>query len=261
MLKNSGIVFVLIMLFISSCRKTDTQVVSIVKDNYTIKEQKTLGVKLDEAYQSDFNILPESSYGDAYSYLTTLYDMIIRTPSVDLRDSLDWQVMIIDDASKMQVFVSPSGTIYLSTGLLEGLSAENQLVALMANQVYYLESGAAFDLVKDRNDRLEVGKVVLGESSTQIDMMANTLLFTSYPVDVVKQADEFQVDLLCPFKYNSTGMIDVYYNEFLSSSLEKTMPWSNERAANIALVSQGCGENDSLFVVRYADFKENDLPL
>ncbi len=234
--------------------------VSVVKKNYTVHEQKTLGLQLDQAYEQELDILPKTSYVDAYSYVTTLYDMIVRTPSVELRDSLDWSVRLIDDKTKAQIFVSPSGVIYISTGLLSGLTAENQLVALMAHEVYYLESGAAFDLIRSRNDKLEVGKAVLGEPSEKIDQMANTLQFTSYGAEDIRRADAFQVDLLCPFKYNSTGLIDAYFNEDIAPSLDKTMPWSDERAANIALISQGCGEDDSLFVERYLEFKMETLP-
>ncbi len=261
MFNNSGILFLLLsILLISSCRREPVQVISVVKDDYSIKEQKTLGEELDDFYEHQFFVLSQDDYSDAYSYLSTLYDMIIRTPSVELRDSLDWQVKIIQDDSKYQTFVSPSGTMYFTTGLLKNLVAENQLVALMANEVYYLESGAAFDLVKQKNDKLEVGKVVLGEPSTKIENMANTLLFTPFSKEVIASADAFQVDLLCPFKYNATGMIDVYGNENIFSSLSQTMPWSDDRAANIALSSQGCGENDSLFVVRYEAFKQSALP-
>ncbi len=261
MFNNSGILFLFLsILFFSSCRKEGGQVVSVVKDHYTIKEQKTLGLKLDEVYQSENVILPEGEYHDAYEYVTTLYDMIIRTPSVALRDSLDWQVKIIKDNSAYRMFVSPSGTMYLTTGLLGQLDAENQLVTLMAHQVYYLESGAAFDLVKAKNDPLEVGKVVLGETSTKVEDMANTLLFAAFSEEDVQEADDFEVDLLCPFKYNTTGLIDVYSNIVIHSSLEKTMPWNSKRAANIALVSQGCGEDDSLFIERYQHFKLHNLP-
>ena len=261
MFNNSGIIFLFLsILFFSSCRKDGGQVVSVVKDNYTVHEQKTLGLELDEVYQSQFNILSEDEYADAYEYVSTLYSMIVRTPSVELRDSLNWQVRIIADNSKYQMFVSPSGTMYLTTGLLKQLVAENQLVSLMAHQVYYLESGAAFDLVKTKNDPLEVGKVILGETSTKVEDMANTLLFAAFSEDLVQEADDFEVDLLCPFKYNTTGLIDVYSNIEIHSSLSRTMPWNSKRAANIALISQGCGVDDSLFVERYQHFKESTLP-
>jgi len=261
MLYNSGIIFLLLsILFISSCRKDGGEVISVVKNDYSIQEQKTLGQELDEVYQSQFVILSEDEYSEAYEYVTTLYSMIVRTPSVELRDSLNWQVKIIEDNKSYQMFVSPSGIIYMTTGLLNQLVAENQLVTLMAHEVYYLESGAAFDLVRTKNDPLEVGKVVLGETSTKVEDMANTLLFAAFSEDIVHEADDFQVDLLCPFKYNTTGLIDVYNNFELQSSLNQTMPWSNQRAANIALISQGCGVDDSLFVERYENFKVNYLP-
>jgi len=261
MFNNSGIIFLFLsILFLSSCRKDNGQVVSIVKENYTIQEQKTLGLQLDEVYQSQFTILSEDDYSDAYEYITTLYSMLVRTPSVELRDSLDWGVKIIEDNSKYQIYVSPSGFMYITTGLLQQLVAENQLVSLMAHEIYYVESGAAFDLVKAKNDPLEVGKVILGETSTKIEEMANTLLFAPFSENVIKRADGFEVDLLCPFKYNTTGLIDVYNNDVIHSSLGQTMPWSSKRAANIALISQGCGEDDSLFVERYNMFKESSLP-
>ncbi len=261
MFNNSGILFLFLsILFFSSCRKEGGQVVSVVKDNYTIQEQKTLGEELDAVYQSELSILSEDAYPDAYEYVTTLYSMIVHTPSVELRDSLNWQVRIIADDSKYQMFVSPSGVMYLTTGLLKQLDAENQLVSLMAHGVYYLESGAAFDLVKQKNDPLEVGKVVLGETSTKVGDMANTLLFAAFSEDIVQEADDFEVDLLCPFKYNTTGLIDVYSNIEIHSSLNQTMPWNSQRAANIALISQGCGVDDSLFVERYEQFKASNLP-
>ncbi len=261
MFNNSGILFLFLsILFFSSCRKDGGQVVSVVKDNYTIQEQQTLGLSLDEVYQSQFSILSKDEYHDAYEYVSTLYGMIVRTPNVELRDSLDWEVKIIDSNSAYQMFVSPSGTMYVTTGLLKQLVAENQLVTLMAHQVYYLESGAAFDLVKEKNDPLEVGKVVLGETSTKVEDMANTLLFAAFSADIVQEADNFEVDLLCPFKYNTTGLIDVYSNVKIHSSLSRTMPWNSQRAANIALVSQGCGVDDSLFVERYNQFKSHNLP-
>lgn len=259
MFRNTGILLLITILFLASCRKS-SKVISVVKDDYTIQEQKNLGNALDQEYQSKFDILAEEDYPDAYSYLSTLFEMIIHTPSVGLRDSLDCRVQIIHADDEYRIFVSPSGKLYVSTGLLQNLNAENQIVALMSHQVYYLESGEAFNLVKDKNDAIEVGKVVLGDESTQIRSMANTLLISSYPSGVVQLADEFQVNLLCPFKYNTTGMIDAFHQTKIFSSLDKTMPWSNKRSNHIVSISGACGLDDSLFTVRYNQFKMSALP-
>ncbi len=259
MYHKTGILFLISILFFTACRKS-SQVISVVKDEYSIQEQKNLGVALDLEYQKQFDVLAEADYPEAYNYLSTLFTMILNTPSVELRDSLDWQLQIIHADDEYRIFTSPSGNLYISTGLLQQLNAENQIVALLSHQVYYVESGEAFNLIKEKNDAIEVGKVVLGEESTQLRNMSNTLLISSYSSEVVQAADEFQVNLLCPFKYNTTGMIDVFHQQPLYASLDKTMPWSNERATSIISMGSGCGVDDSLFVERYNQFKVSALP-
>ncbi len=250
----------LAILLLASCRKEAPHVISVVKDHYTVSEQKRLGIKVDSALSvTEFVMAPEEA-PRTYEYLQTLYDMVVQTPGVTLRDSLDWKVVVLKDNSHYKIFISPSGKLYVTTGLLLHLDAENQLVCLLAHLVYYAETGKAFALIKDHNDPLEVGKVVLGEPSERIDEMAKTLRLAAYDHNDVLAADAFQIDLLCPFNYNVSGLIDIYSDPQVNASLVQNMPWSDERKAHIAVSLGGCGDTDSLFVGRYRHFKDSIFP-
>ena len=85
----------------------------------------------------------------------------------------------------------------------------------------------------------------------------------SYTLEEVIVADDFAMQLICPFQYNALGIktiIDLATQLNLAVAWLDTRPSADHRVENILEKAESCGtDEDPTFAERYAGYK-NQLP-
>lgn len=158
------------------------------------------------------NDLDEREFGDIYR---AQYDA--QTPADDpdfvyLNDLMrhmvaaatkpfDYRVYPIHD-SDPNAMALPGGVILVTTGLLEVLQSEAELVAVLGHELGHIEQGHCMDAVKFSLLATKVGAPTFGEIA---DFAVRLLMSHSFSKTQEDQADEYAYTLLLSSPYDSRG--------------------------------------------------------
>lgn len=257
------------ILFLFSCNDPGV-IVSINPNDYTIEQQIKIGEALREEIEKDginFNILNDSLYKEAYSYVNTLMQTLVNTPAVENRVELNWEVNIIGNDSIRTAFMLPGGYFYVYSGLLKFLESEHQLLGLIGHEIYYADTDLMVQRLKAEFDGVLLGDIILDKEVEELDIMAKSLPFLAFTSSEITAADQYSNDLICPFQYEPLGVKEIL--ELAANSQELEVQWLgkqpqeldiNIRIQNVNAIAQGCGLGGVTNQNNYIFFKENFLP-
>ncbi len=249
-------------LLLSSCDGNEPDdVVRIDKTTFSIEDQKAFGDNLHKVYKNtpdEFNVLSTTEFSDLYNHLEATFNILVQQTAVENRDKFDWELTILKDDSRAMAFCSPGGKFYIYSGLLKKLTGEDELVAIMAHEIHYANSGLAMEALIEKFDVVPflLGDVFLGNEVEEAVEVAKYMRDNSYNPEAVLQGDSFAMDLVCPFQYNPTGL-----SKFIIRSVPENLDWIEKRKGSdnrldlILQMESPCGnlEEDPTFSERYMD--------
>ena len=247
----------------TACSNTiggEDSAVRLHKDEFTEEDQRIIGNSINNYLSnrsSDLNVLPKDEYAFFYQYLDHVLQPLINTSAISTRNSFDWEVIVIQDDDVRSAFHVPGGKIYIYTGLLKFLQAENQLLGVIAHEVSYIESGEIMnELVQEYvKDPYFLGDILLGREVEGMDGLMHFLKDFSYTKEEVLEADKFAISLICPFNYNAIGLKTILE---LAEQSDSEIQWcinrpsADNRMERIIAAAKECGsEEDPVFAERY----------
>lgn len=257
--------FTICCLFFMACEKPDEKVIHENKEEFTTEEQIEIGENLSrlmEMHSGIHNELSDIEYREFYEYINTILATIVNTNMVESRNDFDWKAIILKDDERKAAFSIPGGKIYITTGLLKLLSGENELFSLLAHEVYYAESGAVLEAMKTEYGIIPVNDLELGTDSQNAIDIAATIQNLEYTSSIVGQADQFVVEVICPFQYDALGLKSLVEKATaIPGSIQwlDTRPGPENRITSIEQRAVGCGLEDLTFTERYL-YKTSLLP-
>ncbi|MEO1514624.1 MAG: M48 family metalloprotease [Bacteroidota bacterium] len=257
----------LLVLAVSGCREAPGgTVVGQSKQECTPEEAVLIGAKLQETIRnspSDFPILDASAYAAELEYLNTLLSTLANTGPVLNRSNFSWDIQILNDDHKKNLFATPGGHFYITTGLLKIITNETELLGILGHEIMYADRDhiAQALIRKFGGDRL--GSILLGEDVPEIQEMALSLQDLRYSESTVLQADSFAVELICPFLYDPLGMQSFLERLADSGPDELQVAWFDNRQTEnlqnrieqIGIQARDCGDFGKEFEERYQDFQ------
>ncbi len=264
------IIYGLWVLFIamnfSACdRGGDDDPIHIHKDEYTLEDQSVIGVQVQKYIENTPSLFPSldrSTHVELYNYFNTLVKTLTNTTAIESRDAFDWELTILKDDQTRSAFSAPGGKIFIYTGLLKFISGENELMSILAHEISYVESGKVMKNLQAKysEDDFFLGDILLGKQVEGMDQLCMTLKNMTYQKEEVIEADNFSIDLMCPFQYNALG-IKTIIDHAAQSTTEvlwlEVRPGDAARLKNIESRAEDCGdEEDPTFAERYESFKE-----
>lgn len=87
-----------------------------------------------------FPILSETDYPEAYEHMRGLVDRLTQSPDIKYRDLFAYdEVKIIHDDDVLNAFCAPGGYIYVYTGLMRYLDAEDHLAGVLGHEIAHAE--------------------------------------------------------------------------------------------------------------------------
>ncbi len=264
---STGILSFLLSLFLFfSCKKAE-QIIERDLDNvFTVKDHLVIGQTMADQIArmpEKFHTLDTTKYEDAYEYLHTLINTLKLTAVVKHRDDFNWKVTILHDDHTKSAFTLPGGHIYVYTGLLHFLEAEHELMAILANEIAYADKELSALALSEEHGGVFLGDITLGKEVEELAKVVEGFPRLEFSEEKVYDADEYAIELLCPFQYDISGL-----KNFLSRANSKKIAWIaskkgedlNSRLAHIEAHALECGEGGVTNHGQYVAKIKNFLP-
>ncbi len=234
-------------LLLTACRDEAPTIGSISLDEYTPEHNLQIGNALDDEAKLIYPTLSAAEAPEATAYLQDMLDIVVTTSPFTSRTVYDWQISIIDDNSQTTSFALPNGHLYIYSGLLKYLESESQLISLLAHELAYVEKGMSTALLESKFSSKELGDIILGNGQADTRKMAEVFPTSAYEKEDVQTADEFSVEVLCPFVYEPRGIVKII--EKSQQFPDETLEWlemrpaedNEERIDRINLMADECG--------------------
>ena len=110
---------------------------------FTAENDVALGQQSAASIAADpeqFPVLPEDEYPEAYAEMRRIAATVVGSPEIQYRDLFAYdQVRIIDDDETLNAFCTPGGFIYVYTGLIRYLDAEDHLAGVLGHEIAHAE--------------------------------------------------------------------------------------------------------------------------
>lgn len=249
-----------ILVIFSSCEKEEAVIASKNQEEFSSNDQSVIGKRLVGQVKEDDHNFPIFKSGDTgfttelNQYLNKLVQTVAISVPVSNRNDFEWGITVID-APELHLFTAPGGHFFVYTGLLKALDSEAQLIAMMAHELKYADDSKTILSLKDEFGGVAMGDILLGNKVSSIDNMALWLRDLSYSEEEVLKADQFALNVLCPYLYDNEGLRDAIMQ--LDEVSDRTVEWLIQRPGTTKRIEaleeplENCGSNESDFATRY----------
>lgn len=240
------------VLFISGCSDDPVNPVNLA---FNAENDIQLGGQLDQEIRSnpsEYPLLDETEYADAYAYLQNLCDQVVNSGELEYEDDFVWKVHIIHDDNVLNAFAAPGGYLYFYTGLIKYLDEEDDLMGVMGHEVAHADKRhSAKQMLRAYGVQVLLA-VALGEDPSQLETilagLAGQTAILKFSRDAETEADEASVDYLAQTPYRCDGA-SVFFQKLEASgqgsnvpTFLSTHPSPEDRVENIQNVAseKGC---------------------
>lgn len=258
----SGFIFLLIL---TSCDRKEGEVVRINPTQFTYEDQIKIGNFIDSkiATDSNYQVLDKEEYAEAYDYVSFLLTTLLNTPLISHRNTYQWEISIIDNPKKKDIFIVPGGHIYIHTGLLRFIESESQFLSVIGHEIFFTDTDYLINKLRDNYGGVILGDILLENEIPNTIQFSTDISSLSFETDELMLADDFAVALLCPFQYDSKGIMQLLQKandeNIQVDWLDRSNFDINTRIINIEEKSAECGEDETLNQSPYQHFLANYL--
>lgn len=262
---NLGLILMLTSFLCFSCQKKD-KVIERDIEEFEVEDHILIGETMSAQIKDMpevFKILDNEKYEDAYIYVNKLLGTLKLTSVVKHRKDFNWHVTILHNDNKRTAFTLPGGQIYIYTGLLKFLQAEHELIAVLGNEIAYADKELAAINLRETYGGVFIGKITLGDEIPELAEVLEDFPQMEFLNEAVMAADEYAIELICPFQYDIGGL-----KTFLVRAQNSNIEWINSkksidldsRLMNIDGLSAACGEGGVTNRNQYIKKIKNFLP-
>jgi Zn-dependent protease with chaperone function len=159
----------------------------------------------------EYPVLSEDDYPAAYAYLRGLVREISESDEIRYRDVFSYDsVKIIDDDATLNAFCAPGGFIYVYTGLIRYLDAEDHLAGVLGHEIAHAERRhSSLQLQKEYGKQRLLEFLALtapvGIRDIAFAAIVNELTDLKYSREHEAESDEYSVHYLADTRYACDG--------------------------------------------------------
>jgi len=190
----------------NSCDKNNDVVL------FSINDDISLGAQVADQIASDttqFRILPENEYPDAYTHIRRITNSILNSGNVQYKSEFVWEVKILHDDEVLNAFCTPGGYIFVYTGLIKYLDTEDQLAGVMGHEIAHADLRHSSKQLQTQYGISFLLGLLLGDDPSEIAsiaaQMAGTVVGLKYSRTHETEADNNSVLYLAPTDYACNG--------------------------------------------------------
>lgn len=201
--------FSLLVLFVlgnASCKKEDKPGGGGF-NLFSIEDDKALGAQVAAEIATDtvmFPVLDSAAYPAAYAHIYRIRDSILNSGKVVHKDDFEWQIKIIANDTVLNAFCTPGGYIYVYTGLIKFLDAENELAGVLGHEIAHADERHSTEALTKAYGIDVLFSIILGDKSA-VAQVAQGLLNLSYSRQNETESDQRSVEYLYPTAYDARG--------------------------------------------------------
>lgn len=214
------LIFVVISLFTSSCKKGNG--INI----FTIEDDKQLGLQLRQQIDSNpsqYPVLPYIGNEAKYNYLYAMRDEILNSDKIKYKNEFNWELFIIDDDSTLNAFCAPGGYIYVYSGIIKFLDEADHLAGVLGHEIAHADRRHSTQQMTEAYGIQLLLSVVAGENPGLIAQIAAGLTTLSFSRSHETDADDHSVEYLCDTDYASNGAA-AFFQKLISQGQSGGIP-------------------------------------
>lgn len=264
-----GFILLLVsFLLLGSCKKNEDGTATCSTSNinlFSLQKDIDLGAQVSAEIANDpttYPLLDESNYSTAYGHIRRITNKILNSGNVKHKDDFVWQVKIIHDDNTLNAFCTPGGYIYVYTGIIKYLDAEDDLAGVLGHEIAHADNRHTTETMTREYGISTLLQIVLGNDPNTLVVLAKNLTDLKYSRCHEAEADDFSVRYLSGTNYRCNGAASFFQKiedaggsstpEFLS-----THPDPGNRIQNINKQAQnkGCNTTTPASDAQYAAFK------
>ena len=235
--KKLVFLFFVSVFFLFSCDKENKTL-----NLFSVQDDMQFGKEFDAQIlaSSEFIILDENQYKEAYSYLNKYKDKLLATGEIAYSNQFNWTVRIVKDDATVNAFAVPGGYLYFYTGLINLLDNEAEFVGVMAHEMAHIACRhSTKQLTKAYGVDLMLS-MLLGKNQNQWVQIASELtsglLALQFSRDDEYEADKYAVKYTYPTDWDARGIGNFFEKMESHSSIPaflSTHPSDEQRAKKI----------------------------
>jgi predicted Zn-dependent protease len=175
---------------------------------FSVQDDKDLGAQVDEEIESspsEYPILDESDYPDAYAYLRDIRDEILDSGEVAHLEDFVWEVHIIHDDEVLNAFATPGGYLYFYTGLIKFLDSEDHFAGVAGHEIAHAAERHSTEALTEIYGVDLLLSAALGNDLAIVQDIATGLGALAFSRDNESEADEKSVLYLANSRYACNG--------------------------------------------------------
>ncbi|MBI1223294.1 MAG: M48 family metalloprotease [Bacteroidetes bacterium] len=237
---------------------------------FTLQDDKNLGLQVkNEIFNNatEYPILDSVQYSQAYAYVRAIVQKILDGGKVYYKDEFAWETYIIQDDNVLNAFCTPGGYIFVYTGLIKYLDAENQLAGVMGHEIAHADRRHSTDAMTRDYGISVLLSVALGNNPSQLATIASNLAKLKFSRNNEAEADKYSVEYLCPTDYKADGAAAFFQKLIDNGQGGGTLEWfsthpspdNRVKAIEDELNSLNCS-GSATYDTEYANFKANKIP-
>lgn len=167
---------------------------------FSVQNDVDLGAQVNEEIRSnpsEYPILPESEYPEAYRHLRTMMDQLIASEAILYEDVFAYDsVKIIRDDEVLNAFATPGGYIYVYTGLIKYLETPDHLAGVLGHEIAHAEQRHTSKMLQNQMGRQLLIDIILGDNQGAVTQVLQQIAQLSYSRSAETEADEYSVTYL-----------------------------------------------------------------
>jgi predicted Zn-dependent protease len=172
---------------------------------FTLQDDIALGEQVRSEIESDssgMELLDSTEHSKIYGYLYGIRDSLLNSGQVRYKNQFPWRIRIIKDDSTLNAFCAPGGYIYIYTGILKYLDAEDQLAGVLGHEMGHADLRHSTRQLTKMYGVQTIISLIAGDREL-VKQVTSSLIGLSFSRTHEKEADECSVRYLCPTRYNS----------------------------------------------------------
>lgn len=226
---------------------------------FPVSEDIKLGKQVSTEIASkpeEYPILDANQYSEVYAYVNKMRDAILNSGKLQYKDEFVWEIKIVQDDSTLNAFCTPGGYIYIYTGLIKYLDAEDELAGVVGHEMGHADLRHSTRQMTQMYGIDLLASAVLGEREA-IKQISTALIGLKFSRNHEKEADDASVTYLCPTPYNAAGAAGFFEKitaaggartpEFLSTHPSPDNRVENIKAKKNELNCSGSGTYDEKY--------------
>lgn len=258
---TKSLLIVLFAISLGSCSKDGSV------NFFSVEDDKKLGLDVKNEIENNptqYPILSENQYPQAYSYINHLRNQIVNSGKLFYAKDFAWEIKIIKNDTTLNAFCTPGGYIYVYTGLIKFLDSEDQLAGVLGHEIAHADHRHTTEQLTKAYGLEVLLSVVAGNNPGLMTQIASSLLTLSFSRANETESDKSSVNYLYPTEYDARGAAR-FFEKLINSgqgnqgpAFLSTHPNPDNRVENITKEWQTLGGKEGgTFTDRYAQFKQS----